>query len=124
MTEPWSKDALALADSLPDGVVVADADGQVTLVSRTAAAMLSTSSEASVGKPLSEVLALRDQEGNDWHATNRPYDGLRTRSANPDVVTACQAWIAPQSWPSRWTGRSGLTASSTAARSSASRSRR
>ena len=90
MTEPWSQDALALADALPDGVVVADAHGQVTLVSRTAAAMLSTSSDASVGKPLSEVLALRDQDGNDWHATNRPYDGLRTRSAIPE-----QSWILP-----------------------------
>ncbi|MFL6001951.1 MAG: ATP-binding protein [Nocardioides sp.] len=88
--EPWSQDALALAEALPDGVVAADAQGQVTLVSQAAAAMLSTSSGASVGKPLSEVLALRDQDGNDWHATNRPYDGLRTRSAIPE-----QSWILP-----------------------------
>ena len=90
MDEPWSQDAWALADSLPDGVVVADAHGRVTLVSRTAAAMLSVSGRDSVGQPLSEVLALRDQDGADWHAINRPYDGLRTRSAIPE-----QSWILP-----------------------------
>ena len=90
MDEEWSQDAQALADALPDGLVVADAAGMVTLVSRTAAAMLSVSSHESVGKPLSEVLLLRDQDGNDWHATNRPYDGLRTRVAIPE-----QSWILP-----------------------------
>jgi signal transduction histidine kinase len=90
MNERWSQDARDLADALPDGVVVADADGQVSLVSRTAAAMLSISVNDSLGKPLSEVLALRDQDGNDWHATNRPYDGLRTRVAIPE-----QSWILP-----------------------------
>jgi signal transduction histidine kinase len=90
MNERWSQDALALADALPDGLVVADADGQVTLVSRTAAAMLSISGYNSIGKPLSEILALRDQDGNDWYATNRPYDGLHTRVAIPE-----QSWILP-----------------------------
>jgi signal transduction histidine kinase len=88
--ERWSQDARVLADALPDGVVVADADGVVTLVSRTAAAMLSVSGRASIGKPLSEVLALRDQDGNDWHAMNRPYDGLHTRVAIPE-----QSWSLP-----------------------------
>jgi signal transduction histidine kinase len=88
--ERWSQDARVLADALPDGVVVADADGVVTLVSRTAAAMLSVSGRASIGKPLSEVLALRDQDGNDWHAMNRPYDGLSIRVAIPE-----QSWSLP-----------------------------
>ena len=30
-----------------------------------------------------------------------------TRAANRGSVTACQAWIAPQSWASRWTGSVG-----------------
>jgi signal transduction histidine kinase len=90
MTERWSEDAQGLADALPDGVVVADADGMVSLVSRTAAAMLSVPAHACIGKPLSDVLALRDQDGNDWYATNRPYDGLRTRVAIPE-----QSWILP-----------------------------
>jgi signal transduction histidine kinase len=88
--ERWSPDAQALADTMPDGVVVADAEGVVTLVSRTAAAMLSVSGTESIGKPLPEVLALRDHDGNDWHAVNRPYDGLRTRVAIPE-----QSWILP-----------------------------
>jgi signal transduction histidine kinase len=90
VTGPWPQEAQDLADALPDGVVVADADGIVTLVSRTAAAMLSVSGRACIGQPLSEVLALRDQDGNDWYATNRPYDGLHTRVAIPE-----QSWILP-----------------------------
>ena len=81
-------DAQVLADALPDGVVVADADGTVTLVSHTAATMLAM--PEATGKPLSEVLALRDQDGGDWYANNRPYDGLRTRVAIPE-----QSWILP-----------------------------
>jgi signal transduction histidine kinase len=90
MTERWSPDAQSLADAMPDGLVVADADGIVTLISRTAAAMLSVAASECVGKPLPEVVALRDQDGNDWHAVNRPYDGLRTRVAIPE-----QSWILP-----------------------------
>ncbi len=63
--------------------------------------MLSISGHASIGKPLSEVLALRDQDGNDWHATNRPYDGLRTRVAIPE-----QSWILPSG--TRSSSRPGL----------------
>lgn len=34
------------------------------------------------------------------------------------TVVNSQAWTEPQSWPTRWTGRSGLTASATARKSS------
>ncbi len=81
-------DVQALADALPDGVVVADADGRVTLVSAVAAAMLPGS--GGVGDHLGEVLALRDQDGNEWYATSRPYDGLRTRVGIPE-----QSWTLP-----------------------------
>ncbi len=85
---PGAGDAQALADALPDGVVLADAAGTVTLVSQTAAVMLAMPEAA--GHPLSEVLALRDQDGGDWYSNNRPYDGLRTRVAIPE-----QSWILP-----------------------------
>src|SRR6476469_6381423 len=87
---PDSLDAQVLADALPDGVVVAGADGRVTLLSAPAAQMLSTRAEEAVGRPLEEVLALQDQDGNQWFACNRPYGGLATRRAVPE-----QSWLVP-----------------------------
>ncbi|MCR6033688.1 PAS domain-containing protein [Nocardioides sp. zg-579] len=83
-------DAQALADSLPDGVVVADADQQVELVSAPAARMLGVTPEEAVGRPLAEVLALRDQDGRAWVACNTPYAGLATRTGVPE-----QSWLLP-----------------------------
>ncbi|WP_240641628.1 ATP-binding protein [Nocardioides ferulae] len=82
--------ARELADALPDGVVVADAEGRVTLVSAVAARMLGTDPDAGLGEPLVDVLALQDQEGRAWCACNRPYEGLSTRSAIPE-----QSWLLP-----------------------------
>ena len=90
MDAPDSLDAQVLADALPDGVVVAGADGRVTLLSAPAAQMLSTRAEEAVGRPLEEVLALQDQDGNQWFACNRPYGGLATRRAVPE-----QSWLVP-----------------------------
>lgn len=79
-----------LADALPDGVVVADATGTVVLVSSVAARMLGGTVEQLRGRPLGEVLALQDQEGQAWLACNTPYDGLATRTAVPE-----QSWLLP-----------------------------
>jgi signal transduction histidine kinase len=83
------RSAQAVIDALPDGVVVAGADGRVTLISRVAVAMLGVAPDC-VGQPLEDVLGLRDQEGNAWSAQNRPYEGLPTRSAVPE-----QSWLLP-----------------------------
>ena len=84
-------DAQRVVDALPDGVVLADADGTVTLVSSHAARMLGVSDAGSlVGKPLSAVLRLQDTEANAWVACNEPYDGLRTRTAITE-----QSWLLP-----------------------------
>lgn len=80
-------DAQAMADALPDGVVIADADGQVTLVSKAATRLLGA---GEVGRHLRDVLALRDHDGNEWFATNCPYAGLRTRVGIPE-----QSWTLP-----------------------------
>ncbi|MEO5653379.1 MAG: PAS domain-containing sensor histidine kinase [Marmoricola sp.] len=64
-------------DLLPDGVVIADADGIVTVVNATARALLGPT--AVRGRDLDLVMALQDQESCDWYATNRPYDGLRSK---------------------------------------------
>ncbi len=82
--------AQQLADALPDGVVVADADGLVTLVSATAARMLGREGSDDAGRPLAEVLRLQDQDAQAWTAANQPYDGLRTRTGVPE-----QSWLLP-----------------------------
>jgi signal transduction histidine kinase len=84
-----TRPAQVVVDSLPDGVVLAGSDGRVTVISTVAARMLGVPAD-SVGKPLGEVLALRDQDGNAWVAMNRPYDGLPTRTAVPE-----QSWLLP-----------------------------
>ena len=68
-----------LLDALPDGVVVADANGVVTRVNLAAARMLNAPD--AIGKHVSDVVALADREGNDWFTCVEPYDGLAMRSA-------------------------------------------
>ncbi len=87
MPEPTAQD---LADALPDGVVLADAAGRVTLVSALAARMLGREGADDVGRPLAEVLRLQDQDAQAWTTANTPYDGLRTRTAVPE-----QSWLLP-----------------------------
>ncbi len=80
-------------DALPDGLVVADAEGVVTLTNAVAREMLGLGhdgGETGVGRPLREVLALQDRDGMSWWAGNDPYDGLRTR-----VGLTEQSWILP-----------------------------
>jgi signal transduction histidine kinase len=87
---PPEQDAQALADALPDGVVVAGPDRAVTLVSRIALTMLGTTADEALGKSLGDVLALQDQDGQHWYEVNRPFRGLATRSAVPE-----QSWLLP-----------------------------
>lgn len=78
-------------DLLPDGVVIADADGRVTAINTVAAGMLDVGpAQAVIGRPLDEVLALTDHDAQAWTAANAPYDGLPTRKAVPE-----QAWLLP-----------------------------
>lgn len=83
-------DGQVVADALPDGVVLADASGTVTLVSALAGAMLEVAPEQARGRGLAEVLALQDQAGRDWVSCNQPYRGLGTRTAVPE-----QSWLLP-----------------------------
>jgi signal transduction histidine kinase len=78
-----------VVDALPDGVVIAGTDGRVTVISAVATRMLAVGPDC-VGRPLEEVLTLRDQEGNAWVGHNRPYEGLPTRTAVPE-----QSWLLP-----------------------------
>jgi signal transduction histidine kinase len=76
----------ALWDALPDGVVIADADGTVRLVNAAARRMLGEG--AVVGAPLASVVALQDQDARDWFSVNQPYGGLDIRTGIPE-----QAWL-------------------------------
>ena len=73
-------------DALPDGVVVADATGRVTVMNTVAADLLDCTD--GIGKHLADVVALQDQDGNDWYANAAPYDGLNTRTSLSE-----QAWF-------------------------------
>jgi signal transduction histidine kinase len=75
-------------DTMPDGLVVADAQGVVTHANAAAHRLLGCAEV--VGRPLTDVLALQDQEGNDWLGWARPYDGLATRR---EIVE--KAWFLP-----------------------------
>jgi signal transduction histidine kinase len=74
-----------LLDALPDGVVLADGTGAVTLVNAAARRLLGL--DDAVGRHLSDVVQLQDRAGNSWFACTRPYDGLATRTQ-----LAEQAW--------------------------------
>ncbi|QWZ10212.1 PAS domain-containing protein [Nocardioides panacis] len=74
-----------LLDTLPDGVVVADRDGIVTVVNDAACRLLRLGD--AVGKHLSDVVLLQDRAGNSWFGCLEPYAGLSTRSQLTE-----QAW--------------------------------
>lgn len=77
-------------DALPDGVLVADHAGVVTLVNRAAERLLDTPRERLIGIPLRDAFAVDDKQGNGWFDCMRPYDGLRSRTR---IVEG--RWYAP-----------------------------
>ncbi len=84
----WS--AQDAVDLLPDGVVVADAEGRVRLLNDRAAMMLGVTVDAAHGQRLDAVLAITNQEGAAWVACVQPYVGLVTRTGVPE-----QSWVLP-----------------------------
>jgi PAS domain S-box-containing protein len=73
-------------DELPDGVVVADAEGRVVLINPAAERLLGRSLDEAVGHDLGEVLPLVDAQGRDWWQCTSPYDGLPTRVRQPEHI--------------------------------------
>lgn len=75
-------------DDLPDGVIVADGEQRVLVLSEVAARMLGIVQADAIGRPLAEVLRLQDHEARSWVQVNRPYEGLATRTGVPE-----QSWL-------------------------------
>ncbi|MFC1443558.1 ATP-binding protein [Streptacidiphilus sp. N1-10] len=71
-------------EDLPDGLVVADADGVVVCFNSAAAQISGISREQALGRPLAEALPLEDLEGRRWWPLLDPYGGLRIRTGQPE----------------------------------------
>lgn len=74
--ERWLPDP----DDLPDGLLVADAEGRVVVANPVAARLLGVDREVLIGAPLSDAMALDDLRGHRWSDCTRPYDGFALRS--------------------------------------------
>ena len=77
-------DGLVQADDLPDGLVIADHEGRITVFNRAAGRLTGLDPGSVLGGDVSDVLALRDVEGNCWWSETRPYGGLSTRTRHPE----------------------------------------
>jgi hypothetical protein len=77
-------DGLVQADDLPDGLVIADHEGRITVFNRAAGRLTGLDPGSVVGGDVRDVLALRDVEGNCWWSETRPYRGLSTRTRHPE----------------------------------------
>jgi len=71
-------------DDLPDGLVVADGDGQVVLFNRAAARMTGLDPGSALGKALEDALPLEGLDGRAWWPLARPYGGLRITTGHPE----------------------------------------
>ena len=81
---PGPADGLVHADDLPDGLVIADHAGQVTVFNRAASRLTRISASSALGRDVRQVLPLMDAEDRCWWAQTQPYHGLCTRSRHPE----------------------------------------
>ncbi|MCP9959627.1 sensor histidine kinase [Streptomyces sudanensis] len=72
------------ADELPDGLVVAGADGRVVCFNAPAARITAVPRERALGRRLEEALPLEDLKGRRWWPLTDPYGGLATRTGQPE----------------------------------------
>jgi PAS domain S-box-containing protein len=71
-------------DSLPDGVLVADADRRVVVFNRAAVRLTGIPEGEALGRDFADVLPLRDADGRDWWKCLDPYGGLAIRTRHPE----------------------------------------
>jgi hypothetical protein len=77
-------DGRVCADDLPDGLVIADRAGLVTVFNRAAARLTGIDAASALGQEVSEALPLRDAEDRCWWNVTKPYGGLSTRTRHPE----------------------------------------
>jgi signal transduction histidine kinase len=75
---------LVSADDLPDGLVIADHLGRVTVFNRAASRLTGIAPGAALGRDVRQVLPLRDAEDRCWWTQTQPYGGLCTRTRHPE----------------------------------------
>ena len=71
-------------DDLPDGVLVADDTGLVVVLNPAAERLLRVRAQDVLGCDYRLVLPLTDDAGRDWWACTTPYDGLSSRTRQPE----------------------------------------
>jgi signal transduction histidine kinase len=72
-------------DELPDGLVVADHTGRVTVFNRAAARLTGIRPADVLGADVRQALPLRDADGRCWWVSADPYRGLPTRTRHPEM---------------------------------------
>ena len=75
--DPW-----VVADDVPDGLVVADQDGLVTVFNAAAARSTGLAPEAVIGHDVRTVLPLQDTTGRRWWQCTDPWTGLGIRTGH------------------------------------------
>jgi signal transduction histidine kinase len=73
------------ADDLPDGLVITDQSGRVTVFNRAATRLTGILAPAALGADVRQVLPLRDADGRCWWSAADPYHGLATRTRHPEM---------------------------------------
>jgi signal transduction histidine kinase len=79
-------DDAAAYDELPDGVLVADASGNVTTLNTAGQRLLRRTADEVLGRDFQDVLPLTDSAGRDWWQCTDPYGGLSSRTAQPERI--------------------------------------
>jgi PAS domain S-box-containing protein len=79
-----SASALVVADDLPDGLIVADHAGRITVFNRAAARLTGITRDHAIGRDVRTVLPLQDGEDRCWWEHSQPYQGLSTRTRHPE----------------------------------------
>src|SRR5471030_2980584 len=79
-----SAGGLIEADELPDGLVIADHAGRITVFNRAAGRITGIAPGHALGQDVRHILPLQDADGRNWWAHIRPYHGLSTRTRHPE----------------------------------------